>query len=105
MKNLAAVRRALARAALEVPGNAPLQRAAERAAESTNSALRQAHVPARARVVSRGRGVRVELVQTDRITRPFTGRTPLQLLRSNVEKEMRQAAQEIRADARKVLSP
>lgn len=90
---------------MEVPGSTSLLRAAERAAASTNTTLRAAHVPAYARVVRRGNGARVELVQTGRITRPFAGRTPKQLLQENVDRELKQAAQEIKDDARRVLAP
>ena len=82
---------------------APLERAAQRAVDSTNATLRAAKVPARAQVTKTGKGVRVGLVQTGRIVRPFVGRTPKQLLEANVRKEMLVARDVIAAEARRLL--
>lgn len=105
MSELAGLAGRLQQAALHPPGLAALESAARRAAEATNQQLSAAHVPARAEVVRIGQGFRVNLVQTGRIDRPFTGRTPRELLALNVRKEMQLARSEIATEARKALLP
>lgn len=102
-RQLAALEQRLKAASTRLPSIAPIERAAQRAVNATNASLRSAKVPAHAQVTRTGKGVRVGLVQTGRITRPFVGRTPKQLLTENVRKEMRVARDEIAAEARRSL--
>lgn len=88
-----------------LPGVGALKAAAERAVAATNQQLQLAHVPARAQMRPHGRGFRVNIVQTGRYDRTFSGRTPRQLLADNVRKEMQLARSQIADDARKKLRP
>lgn len=101
--NLAELERRLRRAQSARPGLGAIERAAQRAVTATNATLRKAGVPAHAQVTRTGQGLRVGLVQTGRIDRPFVGRNPRQLLTENVRKEMQAAKAEIAAEARRTL--
>ena len=104
MTDMAEIAARLRRTAAMPPGREALERAARRAVDRTNAAFMASQTPLRARVVQKGRNVRVEVTQTGRLDRPFGRRTPLQLLNDNVTAELASAQQEITNEARKALS-
>lgn len=90
-------------AASHPPSNEPVIAAAERAARKTNATFVQARLPLHAVVDRHGQGVRVKLVQSGPLVHRFAGRTPSQVLRDNIQAEMRIAAAQVRDEARKAF--
>lgn len=104
MKSLEKVNDGLKQTAARPPGMAAIERAAQRATEKSNQQFAAAHVPVRATVTRMGAGFRIMLKQTGRITRPFAGKTPKQVVRDNIAVELQTAradiAQELRGSLR-----
>lgn len=103
MSSLEKVNSGLKQTAARPPGMAAMEKAAHRAVDKTNQQFAAAHVPVRATVLRAGQGFRLVLKQTARITRPFAGKTPKQLLEGNVAVEMQAARADIAQELRESL--
>lgn len=104
MRDLTEFIQRLRLAAAAPPGRTHMENAARRTVTRANTRFDQARYPARAQLVAKGNGYRIQLIQTGVIRNAPRGMTPRQLLRSILDEEMVAARAAIRADAQKAIS-